>query len=40
MLFLGLIEALFCTEFLFLLFFLGELLLFDATLFFFGLLGL
>ena len=39
MLFLG--DALLCTELLFTLFFLGELLLLDATLFFFGLvLGL
>ena len=38
MLFLGLLEALLCTELLFTLFFLGELLLLDAILFFFGLL--
>ena len=41
MLFLGLLDALLCTELLYTLFFLGELLLLDATLFFFGLvLGL
>ena len=38
MLFLGLLDALLCTELLYTLFFLGELLLLDATLFFFGLL--